>query len=311
MSVFHRRQVDRVVRAASFVGCLAFGAWSTSGCGEGITGNPDDPATANCGRMTDTEWTAPSTCTCTGPAGQTTFRPAGTSEIIDITCDDRRLQPCPSTSGIGCELPTEEQGPVDADDPALVNIHVDIGGHMHDVCCNEHYSSEDGVGFHLRCNGCGGKAPDGEIEVCENQSPILGGLLDKPENTAFPCGAEWGYAVRAFAGPDVFWRTEFDTSLRWTPEQVVERNMGGTGGPYTRPDGDGGERPLFGRALAPSLNDATDHRAPSAMLLGTSLLSDPYDALTGGLGMNAEQISSFCRSESATFDDAQAAWVCD
>ena len=275
------------------------------GCG-GCSG--DDPATSNCGRFTDDNWVAPQGCDCKGPHGERTFVPEGLDEEESITCNDPRLQKCPSTSGVGCELPFRDQAPVTADDPAMVHLHVDIGGHMHDVCCSQHYNQEGGVGFALRCNGCGGGSPDGVVEICENTT-FVGATLDKPQNPDYACAAEWQYAVQAYAGPDVYWWTQVDTSLRWTPGQTVERNLGGSPPPYTRPDAE--NRPLFGRALAPNPIEPNDQRARSGQLLGTVLLSDPYDPVTGALGMNAEQIGSFCKSEVAVFDDVQNGWVCE
>lgn len=273
----------------------------------GVSCGADDPTASNCGRLTDENWIAPEGCTCVGPNGETTFLPPGEDEEAPITCEDRRLQMCPSTSGIGCEIPLKPQAWVTREDPAIVHLHVDIGGHMHDLCCNQHFSQPDGVGFSQRCNGCGGRDPSGDIETCENTT-FVGGVLDKPQNPAFACAAEWAYAVQAFAGQDVFWWTQFDTSIRWTPAQVVERNMGGTFGPYTTPDAS--SRPLFGRALAPTANRPIDQRAPTGTFLGGPLLHQPLDPVTGALGLNAEQISSFCQSERAFFIDRENGWVC-
>ncbi len=295
---FSRVGVARALRASVL---LLFAIGTSAGCASG-----DDPQTSNCGRLTDENWVAPEGCECRGPNGETTFVPPGEDEPVAITCEDRRLQMCPSTSGVGCEIPLKSQSWVVPESPELMHLHVDVGGHLHDLCCNAHFSQEGRSGYSVRCNGCGGRDPNG-VETCENTT-FVGGLLDKPQNPGAPCAAEWQYAVQAYPFQDVFWWTQVDTSTRWTPAQVEVRNLGGTPAPYTTPDAD--NRPLFGRALAPSDANPIDQRAPTGTFLGGPLLHTPLDPVVGALGLNAEQISSFCQSETAWFIDERNGWIC-
>lgn len=258
----------------------------------------------NCGRF---DWlsSAPEGCSCEGPNGETTFTgPRG--DTLPITCDDRRLQACPSSSGVGCSLLGVQQWPVSEDDPQQVLTHMDIGGHMHDLCCAQHYALPGSWGYGTSCNGCTGGNPDG-APACSGET-FAGSSAGMPFRSDAACAVEWSYATNAPFYAGVFWWSPFDTSTRWTPAQVVARNMGDHPYGYMRPDGAGSRRPLYGVGLAPRDRDTGDHRADPGMVVGPWFLSDPWGAHGSAMGMSAAQIGSFCKSGRATLKNDQ--WIC-
>jgi hypothetical protein len=166
---------------------------------------------------------------------------------------------------------------------------------MHDLCCAQHYGLQAGAGYRTRCNGCTGGDPSGTRE-CAGTTMVGSRILNTPYNAAEPCAVEWNYATNAPFATEVRWFSPFDTSLRWTPRQVVDRAIGS--GSYGRPDD--ATRPLFGAALAPQPGDPIDHRAPAGTVLGPDWLSMPYTNDSSQLGLSAAQIGSFCASGRAT-----------
>lgn len=277
--------------------------------GAGACTAEPDPSTYNCGRFDAEGWTAPEGCVCTDPAGRTTWQVPG-GEVEAITCEDLRLQACPSTSGIGCALVGMEQAPVDEADPALVELHHDVGGHIHDLCCAAYYSDVDGPGFSTSCNGCTAQDPAG-VDACEDTSVVGDPALALPFNPAWPCAVEWRYATTAWLRGPFAWWAPHDTSLRYTSSQTVTRSMAGTPGRYARPDGHGGDgEPLYGRSLARTDEQPLEQRAPVGTVLGSVALSEPFHPDRSSLGLSTVQISSFCVSERAAFDDERRVWVC-
>lgn len=260
----------------------------------------------NCGRLGE-GWEAPEGCACRGPSGETHFLDEDGHQQA-IRCEDDRLWACPSSSGYGCGLLGVPEAPITEGDPAVIETHVDIGGHLHDLCCAAQYNAPTGEGFSFECNGCIGHDPAG-VSVCDNTTAVGSGI-GIPQSRSFPCAAEWSYAIAANPSvSDVTWLTPFDTSLRWTGPQVIARNLAGAGLHYSLPAG-GDVAPRYGRALAPHAFDDVDHRAPSGQRLGLLLLSLPYDAVTGGLGLLPIQIGSFCASGEAFLDEAAGGWFC-
>ena len=267
-----------------------------------------DPSTFNCGRFDSEDWRAPEGCVCTDPAGRTSWQvPGGQQE--PLTCEDPRLQACPSTSGSACALVGMEQWPAQENEPSVVVLHHDIGGHLHDLCCAQHYSGPSSIGFSTTCNGCTAQDPDG-VASCEDTN-AGDALLGLPFNPQWPCAVEWRYATTAaFRGPFVWWAPH-DTSLRYTYDQVIERGMANVSGPYVRPDGEGGAGvPLYGRALRATTSQPYEQRAPAGTKLGSVELSAPFHPARSSLGLSAVQIGSFCESESAAFDDDTRLWSC-
>jgi hypothetical protein len=285
---------SRWCRAAMALGSVALVGYllAQAGCGP-------DPEAYNCGLYDTYGWKAPDGCICTDPDGRTTWMgPDGKEQSIH--CEDTRLLACPSSSGAGCGLIGMPQEPLE-NVPAEVLMHVDIGGHLHDLCCAQHYYAEGGRSSQTSCNGCTALSPEG-VSTCVQTS--VGGAADlvfgKPFDPRFPCAVEWKYAT-----------IPFDTSLRWTPAQAIVRNMAGTPGEYVRPDGKGGRGPpLYGRALAPTDDDPVDRRGPPATILGDQRLGQPYVPDGDTLGLSEAQIGSFCQSERAHLV-VEALWVCE
>ncbi|MCP4502372.1 MAG: hypothetical protein GY822_20645 [Deltaproteobacteria bacterium] len=265
------------------------GAMSVSGC--------DDVSTFNCGRFDAPGWTAPENCVCINPDGEpTTFNNEG--EEMPIFCTDNNLQACPSTSGSGCALFGQSQKQAEAGNPALVELHLDIGGHLHDLCCAQHFGRRMGAEYAGRCNGCIGSA--GDLTACEAQN-LVPLLYSSPESDQHACFVEWRYATAAPFDGDAYWQAAFDTSMRWTSPEVVRRGMGGATGPYTVPNGDGDDEdgipyhtspPLYGLSLSPAQNLlGLEQRAPDGHRLGSENLSRTPDE--GGMGLLPEQVASF------------------
>jgi hypothetical protein len=305
MESLSRLLSQRWSKAAIGVGSLALLAYLVvpAGCG------PDTDA-FNCALYDTTGWRAPDGCVCTGPEGEPTWLGADGKEHA-IRCEDTRLVACPSTSGAGCGLIGMPQWPLEGA-PAEVLLHVDIGGHLHDLCCAQHYYLPGGTSDDTTCNGCTAITAD-NFNSCLSMS--IGGAADlvfgKPFDPSFPCAVEWRYATTAFTTGPYAWWVPFDTSLRWTPAQAVSRNMAGVGGTYARPDGKGMEGvPLYGRALAPTEDDPVDRRAMTGTIVGDARLSRPFDDLGDSLGLSPAQIGSFCQSEKALFVEELQSWVC-
>jgi hypothetical protein len=286
-----------------FAFVLVLGGGGLLGCSSGPA-----PSTFNCGRFDSADWTAPEGCVCTDPDGRTTWDVPGGDEE-PLTCEDVRLQACPSTSGSGCSLVGMEQWPADEGDPAIVELHHDIGGHLHDLCCAAYYSGSEGPGFSTTCNGCTAQDPAG-VSACEDTT-VGDAVLGLPFNPAWPCAVEWRYATTAWARGPFAWWAPHDTTLRYTPSQVIARGMAGTPGRYVRPDGQGGDGvPLYGRALAAREHQPLEQRAPDGTVLGSIALSAPFHEGRSSLGLSAEQIGSFCLSARARFDEERRLWVC-
>jgi|GEM_PF-2311620 len=270
--------------------------WTTALCAVALavtTGGCDDVERYNCGRFDMPGWTAPDACVCVNPEGKSTVINNDGDEI-PVRCEDARLQACPSTSGFGCALPLQEQSPLDVDDPAIMQLHLDIGGHLHDLCCAQHFGYSTGDGFSLKCNGCIGASSDAIVD-CEAQNP-LPLLYGSPESDEHPCFAEWRYATQAPFEGSPFWQAPFDTSMRWTSPEVVARGLAGSPPPYTVPNGGDGAPPMYGRALSPEMNfHGLEQRAPDGQRLGSESLTLPVDE--GGLGLFEAQVASFCQSE--------------
>lgn len=296
----------RKQRHESWIGACLFGAlfvMSLAACGLQTT----DAETDNCGRFASAGWRAPPGCSCRLTDGSTEWlAPEGE---IAVTCEDTRLSACPSSSGAGCGLfglsqTTTEEG------PAIVRMHFDIVGHLHDLCCASNYYSSDGASYDVSCNGCTARDPDSGEDECLDDNVITVPVFGKSFNADFPCFTEWKHASADFIGGPYAWWAPFDTSLRWTAEQVVERNMAGVPGPYYGAVGNGFEAPLFGQALAPENNDGDELRAPAGTLIGTNSLTARVDEKGDTLGLSPEQVGSFCRSGTASYNSALRRWSC-
>ncbi len=285
-----------VFSSFGLVACVVDGENSTGDVG----GDGKADGAANCGKFTSDTWSAPDGCTCTGPDGETTYETVS-GETRPITCEDRALQACPSTSGTGCYLLGLSQTIVSA--PEIVKVHLDIGGHLHDLCCAAKYALPGSEGFETSCNGCTGGSPNAGI--CPSTSPI-GSALDLPYNATHACAVEWNYAWTS-AWPTSRWFAPLDTSLRWTAQQVIKRNMADVNDSYTTPAGLNGSRPRYGLALAPEANHGQELRAPNGTRLGGPLLSSTYDDIAA-LGLDANQLGSFCVSGRA--EQGVTGWYC-
>ncbi len=271
----------------------------------------------NCGQFDDKHFirNEPLCQDCADPYGNTTWVD-GDGNHKNIQCSDDELSACPSTSGSGCGLLGKNTYRYDEEDPRYAKVHVDIAGHMHDLCCVENYEMPDGASYGTSCNGCTASGGSGKC----SSSSFWGNLISKPQNLHYPCSVEWRFAINFNMYVRSYWYSFFDTTVRWTPSQVLDRNMNYFPGRYAYPEGNQYGAPYYGDGLAPSHLDWTDHRAPSGQYLGNHLLSQPYRYDHFRLGLSADQIGSFCQSQVAyyqphnaygpTDDGAQGYWRC-
>ncbi len=252
---------------------------------------------------------------CRDQYGNTTWV-TSQGNVEDIQCADGRFSACPSTSGAGCGLTGKNTYRYDEDDPRYVKVHIDIAGHMHDLCCAENYYSADGASSDTSCNGCTAHGGSGS---CQG-STFWGNVIRRPQNVHYPCSVEWRFAINFNLYVRTYWYSFFDTTVRWTPQEVVARNMNYFPGDYQYPEGNQYGSPYYGDSLAPNPLDWVEHRAPSGQYLGNHLLSQPYRYDHFRLGLSADQIGSFCQSLVAyyeprnsygpTDENAQGYWRC-